>query len=80
MLQEDCWQVEEILLVGVVWDISMLNKEVKRKEVSVEISFGDMAHGQRNFPERALDGISSRFIVYTYDFRNKSIIEQTPTL
>jgi hypothetical protein len=62
MLQEDCWQMEKILLVGAVWDISMLKPELKRKKVRVEISFGDMAHAaEQNVPEPALDGASSRF-------------------
>jgi hypothetical protein len=66
MLQEGCWQMEEIMLVGVVWDISMLKAKLKGKEVHVEISFGDMTQErQQNLSEPAIDGIPSRFI-YIY--------------
>jgi hypothetical protein len=55
MLQEECWQMEEILLAGVVWEISMLKPTQKRKPVHVEISFGNM--------QPVLDGISGRLVV-----------------
>jgi hypothetical protein len=63
--------MEEILLVGVVWDISMLEPKLKGKEVHVEISFGDMTHEeQQNLPTPALQDVSSRFLAYTPEFRN----------
>jgi hypothetical protein len=56
--------MEEMLLVGVLWEISMLDRKLKGKKVHVEISlgnFGNMALEERQFaPEPVPDGMSRR--------------------
>jgi hypothetical protein len=77
MLQERYWELDEMLFSGVLWNMTVLKPKLANNRISVEISFGDMTHeGLKiaNAPVR--DKISSRIIVYTFDFRiGRSIVQ-----
>ncbi|KDR12334.1 otoferlin-like [Zootermopsis nevadensis] len=44
IFEEECWKTEELILVGVVWEVSMLDKKIKYKPIHVEISLGNVGN------------------------------------
>jgi hypothetical protein len=71
MLQDNLWEMEDVLLVGVLWNLSILNPKLENKRVSVVVSFGSMTQeGGNACSEPIREYIPSRIIVYTSDFRN----------
>jgi hypothetical protein len=70
MLQETLWEMEKILLVGVLWDMSIFKPKLENKRISVEISFGNMTHEGDVCSEPLPEFLTSRILVYSSDFRN----------
>ncbi|KAJ4432234.1 hypothetical protein ANN_20850, partial [Periplaneta americana] len=44
LVEKESWRMEEFLLVGVVWEISMLDPKLINKPVKVEISLGSLGN------------------------------------
>jgi hypothetical protein len=63
-----CWQMEELLLVGVVWEVTMLRKKLRNKPIHVEMSLGNVGNmacdKQHDTKQPIADNTSGMFIVF----------------
>jgi hypothetical protein len=67
--------MEEVLLVGVLWEVTMLDKELKKTPFHVEISlgnFGNMAYDElQSTNQQTADSMSRMFIVIYLIFKRR---------
>ncbi|KAJ9592735.1 hypothetical protein L9F63_015615, partial [Diploptera punctata] len=76
--ERQCWQLDEYLLVGVLWEISMLDQKYKNKQVHVEISLGSTGNMSQSHLQPPMD--LDTLIDNTSEFEEPSSRNPNPKL